>query len=204
MERTDRVVVFIDYQNLYSTARSLFHAPEDPPQCGHVWPIAVGTEIVKRRKRPSELAQIRVYRGLPHPDKQPTVHAVNERQTAAWEGDKRVKVFRRPLRYPPDWPAAKPQEKGIDVALAVDLVRLATQGAYDVGVVFSRDTDLMPALEAVREIKTSPVHLEVATWKGAGRLQFPSTNLPWCHFLSEIDYQGMQDSTNYLERSKPR
>ena len=107
-------------------------------------------------------------------------------------------TFRRPLRYPPDWPTSKPQEKGIDVALAVDLVRLAAQGAYDVAVVFSRDTDLMPALEAVRDMRATRVHLEVATWKGANRLRFSNTNLPWCHLLDETDYRQVQDATDYL------
>lgn len=89
-------------------------------------------------------------------------------------------------------------EKGIDVALAVDLVRLAYQGAYDVAVVFSRDTDLIPALEAVAEMRTHRIHLEVATWKGAGRLRFSNTNLPWCHMLDHDDYLAVQDTTDYL------
>lgn len=72
---------------------------------------------------------IRVYGGLPDPTKQATLHAVNSRQTLAWTGDSRVTVFNRPLRYPSDWSSAKPMEKGIDVALAVDLVRLASQGS---------------------------------------------------------------------------
>jgi hypothetical protein len=43
------------------------------------------------------------------------------------------------------------QEKGVDVRLALDIVRLARQGAYDVALVFSQDQDLT---EAVDEVKT--------------------------------------------------
>ena len=53
------------------------------------------------------------------------------------------------LRYPPTWPTDPAQEKGIDVAWAIDFVRLAITGAYDVGVMMSTDTDLLPALRFV-------------------------------------------------------
>jgi hypothetical protein len=56
----------------------------------------------------------------------------------------------------------------------------------------------MPALEAVVQMHTQRVHVEVATWKGAGRLRFSNTNLPWCHTLDHDDYQAVQDTTDYL------
>jgi hypothetical protein len=124
----DRVVVFVDYQNVYSTARRVFGDESDPPQDGHVWPLALGELIAARRTRPPVLREVRVYRGLPDPTKQATLHAVYSRQTLVWTGDRRVAVFNRPLRYPADWPDSKPIEKGIDVALAVDLVQLAYPG----------------------------------------------------------------------------
>jgi hypothetical protein len=42
------------------------------------------------------------------------------------------------------WPSEPAPENGIDIALAVHLVRLACKGAYNVGILFSRDTDLVP------------------------------------------------------------
>ncbi|WP_232793924.1 MULTISPECIES: NYN domain-containing protein [Pseudofrankia] len=106
----------------------------------------------------------------------------------------RVAVVRRQLRYPKAWPAEPAQEKGIDVALAVDLVRLACEGAYDVGVLFSRDTDLVPALETVKDLGR---HVEGASWKGTSRLRFPDSQLPWCHYLDADDYAGCRDHTDY-------
>ena len=61
----------------------------------------------------------------------------------------------------------------------------------------------MPALEAVHSISTVRVHLEVATWKGAGRLRFSNTNLPWCHILDREDYRTIRDETDYLRRAGP-
>jgi hypothetical protein len=44
------------------------------------------------------------------------------------------------------------QEKGIDVRIALDVVRLAQQNAYDVGIIFSQDQDLSEAADEVRLI----------------------------------------------------
>lgn len=42
-----------------------------------------------------------------------------------------------------------PREKGIDLRLGLDLVRLARKNEYDLAIIFSQDTDLR---EAVREV----------------------------------------------------
>jgi hypothetical protein len=43
-------------------------------------------------------------------------------------------------------------EKGIDIRIALDVVRLARDGRYDVALIFSQDQDLSEAVEAVKEI----------------------------------------------------
>lgn len=52
-------------------------------------------------------------------------------------------------------------EKGIDVAMAIDLVRMAMRKELDAAVVVSSDTDLVPAIEMVYELRLA--HVEVAT-----------------------------------------
>lgn len=44
------------------------------------------------------------------------------------------------------------REKGIDVRLALDVVRLAREGAYDVAVTFSQDQDLSEVADEVKQI----------------------------------------------------
>lgn len=44
------------------------------------------------------------------------------------------------------------QEKGIDVHLAVDVLRFAYEGLYDVGIVFSQDQDLTEVANAVKAL----------------------------------------------------
>ena len=41
-------------------------------------------------------------------------------------------------------------EKRVDVSIAVDMVRMAHEGMYDVAYLLSADSDLVPAVEAVR------------------------------------------------------
>ncbi len=44
------------------------------------------------------------------------------------------------------------QEKGIDVRIALDVVRLARENAYDVALLFSQDQDLSEVADEVRAI----------------------------------------------------
>jgi hypothetical protein len=44
------------------------------------------------------------------------------------------------------------EEKGIDVRIAIDLIRLAHRNRYDVAVVFSQDQDLSEVADEIREI----------------------------------------------------
>lgn len=194
----DRVAVFIDYQNVHFTALELFHPFGTPHALGHVDPLALGRLLVTKRRRPSELVAARVYRGRPVPDHQPGAAAANDRQAAAWDRDPIVTVVRRPLRYPHDWPDTPAREKGVDVALAIDFVRLSLAREHDVAILVSRDTDLLPALETVVDLRAA--HVEVATWSGSNRLRFPDQNLPWCHYLSEADYRSVEDATDYSAR----
>jgi hypothetical protein len=92
------------------------------------------------------------------------------------------------------------REKGIDVALAVDVVRLGLRGDYEVGIIFSTDTDLEPAVEAVLDLCGDPFpRCEVAAWqtrRNTSRLSVPGARV-WCHWLSEEDYLSVHDPTDY-------
>jgi len=44
------------------------------------------------------------------------------------------------------------QEKGIDIRIALDVVRLARENRYDVALIFSQDQDLSEVAEEVRAI----------------------------------------------------
>ena len=197
----ERVVVFLDYQNVYRSARRAFCDPFAPHWEGQIDPVRLAELIVRKRNTVGVLEQVRVYRGQPDSTRDPKGYGASQRQNAAWQRDPRVGVVSRPLRYPRDYPATKPEEKGIDVELAVDFIAMAIRGQYDVGVLMSEDTDLKPALEAVTQLPaTSRVRCEVAAWRPSNgptrRLRIAGPPL-WCHLLGEPDYRQVIDPTNY-------
>lgn len=157
----DRVVVFVDYQNAYRAARNAFHDHlTDPHWAGQIHPTALGALITRLSGDPDRvLHQVRMYRGLPSSAKDPKGYGAARRQIAAWNKLPHVAVTARPLRYPRDYPASKPEEKGIDVQIALDFAMMAVRGEYDVGVLMSGDTDLLPALEEVIRLNSQPLRL---------------------------------------------
>lgn len=199
----NRVVVFIDYQNAYRAARDAFHDHAvDPHWAGQVHPTALGALITRLSGDQGRvLHQVRMYRGLPSSSKDPKGYGAARRQIAAWEKLPRVEVTARPLRYPWDYPATKPEEKGIDVKIALDFVMMAVRGEYEVGVLMSGDTDLLPALEEVVALDGPTV--EVAAWQpkaGHGqRLRLKKAPLH-CHWIGERAYKTIQDNTDYTSR----
>ena len=150
-----RVVLFVDYQNVYRRARDAFHDHRsDPHWMGQVDPVALGSLIVNSGGNPeSQLSQVRIYRGLPDARKDRNGNRAANRQIVAWRRDPLITVNARPFRYPRDYPASPPQEKGIDVQLALDFAMMAVRGEYDVGVLMSNDTDLRPALGRGNEFR---------------------------------------------------
>jgi len=92
--------------------------------------------------------------------------------------------------------------KGIDVALAIDLVVMAITGEFDIGVLMSTDTDLKPALEAIPSLARGKQYprCEVAAWSVPGghsrRLSVPGEQI-WCHWLDGEDFLAVADSRDY-------
>jgi hypothetical protein len=121
------------------------------------------------------------------------------RQCAAWERAG-ANVSARTLRYPNSWPTQPAREKGIDVQLAIDFVSGAVDGRFDVGVIFSTDTDLRPALEFVALKCGGSPRAESAAWTapGANKAIFATNpKRTWCHYLSGTDYAAVHDPTDY-------
>lgn len=112
-----------------------------------------------------------------------------------WSASGLVDVTRRNLVYAPDWPDIPPQEKGIDVAIAVDMMAMALRKEMDAAILFSSDKDLLPALESIYAERLC--HVEVACWSGGRRIKFDGNQLPWCHFIDQQTYRALEDTTDY-------
>lgn len=194
----DRVVLFLDYQNVYRSARELFHPITAPHWCGQIHPVALGELLVERSQFDRQFDEVRVYRGIPDSTKDPKGYGASQRQIGEWSKSPKTQVITRTLRYPYGWPKEKPEEKGIDVSLAVDFVRMAVQDEYDVGIIMSTDTDLKPPLETVSQLANR--RAEVAAWSSphshSRRLSVAGRRL-WCHWLGEEDYNIVKDTRDY-------
>jgi len=195
----ERLVLFLDDKNFYNGARRAFFSNSDPHFYGQINPLELGNLICSRpSKTRRQLQEVRVYTGLPDATKEPKTYSAHMKQCARWRKDG-VEVTTRVLRYPQDWPNSKAQQKGVDVALAVDFVALAIDSFYDVGVIASTDADLRPALEYVIKKCRNKCHVEVAAWftqQTKNRLSIPGINI-WCHRLNRTDYDAIADLTDY-------
>lgn len=201
----------MDYQNVYRRAREAFGLTEDVASSGQIHPMRVAKMITERRNEPSELAAVRIYRGLPHPNKDSKGYGAARAQISKWErSDGRMQVITRPLRYPFGWPdrcgTDKPGEKGIDVSLAIDFAAMAVRGQYDVGIIFSGDTDLKPALEFVSSYDVN-AKAEAAAWLPPKKMKLHPQRLTldgrtlWCHNLNEKDFAAVRDDQDFTAPS---
>ncbi len=196
------VVVFIDAQNIYQGARRALFERDDYHIKGQIRPDALGQLLADSGKPGSDrtLKEVRVYSGRPNPTKQPKAYSAHMKQCAGWAANG-VTVVARSLRYPRRWPQEREQEKGIDVALAIDFVTMATDNEYDVGIMVSVDTDMTPALEYVAKKYSLKKTAEVAAWYSAsarGRLGVKGRSI-WCHRLTRDLYDKVADPTDYTQ-----
>lgn len=150
---TKRAVSFVDGQNLFHGAREAFgytFPNYDVPKLSQAICQAYGWQ----------LAQVRFYTGVPDPSDNPGWSQFWAAKGAAM-GREGVVVFTRRLRYrnrTVRLPAGGThsflagEEKGIDVRIALDVIRLAHLKNYDVAIIFSQDQDLSEVAEEIRVI----------------------------------------------------
>jgi uncharacterized LabA/DUF88 family protein len=198
-----RVVVFIDYQNVLNAARHAFCSRPYSAADGQIDPVRYGQLLISREPLGTsgtrELKEVRVYRGRPDPRKEPQTYSAHMRQCDAWD-QSGATVVPRPLRYPRNWPDESAEEKGIDVQIAIDMVMRAVRRELDVAILASTDTDQRPVLEAFHALPfDDPPIIEVATWRSATysqKLQVPGLHV-WSHFFEEHEYRRIRDRRDY-------
>jgi uncharacterized LabA/DUF88 family protein len=148
-----RAIAFFDGQNLFHSAKEAF---------GHRFP---NFDVVKLAQTVCadhgwSLEQICFYTGVPDAGDNPFWNHFWVAKCAQM-GREGVRVFTRPLRYRnkrvklPDgseFSFLDGDEKGIDVRLALDVVRGAYRQAYDVAILFCRDQDLSEVADDIRMI----------------------------------------------------
>ena len=146
-------VVFIDGQNLYHSIRESF---------GYTYPNYDVLALARRlcQDKGWELAQVRFYTGVPDLSDDARWHEFWSHKLAMM-GRQGIHVYSRPLRYRnkrvtlPDGTAhtfLAGEEKGIDVRIAIDVIRMGHHKEYDVALIFSQDQDLSEVAQEIRAI----------------------------------------------------
>lgn len=197
-----RVAVFVDYQNVYKGARRAFGRKAHFTD-GQIHPQRLGLLLVDRGKAVDSartLDAVHIFRGEPSGRHSPGGQAACQRQVAEWGSYKPVHPVTRPLKYYETGTASdgtttyEAREKGIDVLIALAIVTGAMRDEFDTAVLFSGDTDLVPAIEQTIALGK---RCEVASWENQSRLRLSGTQL-WCHKLTEKDYDNfLHDTTDY-------
>lgn len=148
-----RTITFIDGQNLFYAVKKAF---------GYTYPNYDPKALAECIAAPRgwTLTKIFFYTGIPDPDDDPFWNHFWTAKLAVM-GTRGVETFSRTLRYRnqsvqlPDGTTSTVlvgQEKGIDVRIALDVVRLARENRYDVALIFSQDQDLSEVADEVRAI----------------------------------------------------
>ncbi len=135
---------------------------------------------------------------MPIQDRNHRGYAAAQRQHEEWRKDG-VTVVTRPLQAG----AGGVREKGIDVELALDFVIGAIYGNYDIGIIFSHDTDLIPAIEKVRDpARNLNVMVETAAWWAppGQTFQLGKEQGVRCHRLDKQAYESVRDWNNYTRK----
>jgi len=154
MEPTEkRVFAFFDGQNLFHRAEDAFgytHPNFDPEKLA---------EMVCR-EHGWRLAETRFYTGIPPKTYDAFWHGFWTNKLAAMKR-RGMNVFSRHLRIRSktirlddgtEATATLPVEKGIDVRIAIDIMRLTYQRLFDVALIFSQDQDLSEVAKEVRDL----------------------------------------------------
>ena len=147
-----RAVAFIDGQNLYHSARTRFgfHYPNyDAPALARAVCLRHGWT----------LSETRFYTGIHSIEKDPFWHLFWAGKLAVMGRQPNVVVYTRKVLYVNERTLVGGRqvkrevahEKGIDVRIALDAVRLARERKYDIALLFSQDSDFE---ELVKEIKS--------------------------------------------------
>lgn len=200
-----RVAVFMDWQNVYNAARRAFGWEAWPNEYGNFSPFKLARILAagNERGRNGTLVRVEVHRGIPSSAKDSRGFGANRRQAAAWTKESELVVPKlRPLRYPRDWPDSPPEEKGVDVDLALSLVEAVILKECDVAVLFSHDTDLVPAIDTAARLRGTK-SIETASWVSElARQRLRSKqhrNSVYHHDISKQVFDLVADPVNYAQ-----
>jgi uncharacterized LabA/DUF88 family protein len=202
-----RAIAFFDGQNLYYAVKQAF---------GYRWPnydpLALARAVCGSRGW--NLQETHFYTGLPSSKDDPFWNHFWNAKLAVM-GTRGIRAYWRHLKYR-NQTASLPgggstvvlvgQEKGIDVRIALDVVRMAREKTFDVALIFSQDQDLSEVADEVKSISRQqdrwiklacafPVSPTYGNTRGIN-------NTDWVQ-IDRASYDACLDPNDYRPKPKP-
>jgi len=144
-----RTIVFIDGNNFYNRLKALcFESGKKRYSLSDFNYKAFCEQLVN----PNTLQEIRYYLGSLERqgnDKTEKMYADQQRFLAKLQTQGVSTILGQIIKHPD----GSYHEKGVDVRVAVEMIRLAREDNYDVAYLISSDTDLVPAIEEVLSLE---------------------------------------------------
>jgi uncharacterized LabA/DUF88 family protein len=205
-----RVLVFIDGQNVYKRCQDLYGN-------GRCHPLLLADRVSDGR----QLVGVRYYSGVHDSTVEPNLRSASDRRHNLMRSVG-VTVIERKLRYRWEWgfdanglpsahrsqgqrrkrtvrPYQRAREKGIDLAIGLDVIDLALQQKMDIAVIVSSDNDLCEAARATHAATTAAnarVSVEAALFND-GRGPVLLSHYDYTHQLKRADHNACEDNFVY-------
>jgi ASC-1-like (ASCH) protein/uncharacterized LabA/DUF88 family protein len=191
-----RAIIFIDGNNFYYKMKDITSS-----QKGILKLLDFKyNEFAKKLIKENLLVEIRYYVGAIRRQK-----GVNEDKSEKLYSDQQKLLAKLQQQNIPvilgnliQHPDKSYHEKGVDVRIAVEMIRLARADKYDVAYLLSSDTDLVPAVEEVLSFNKKVVYVSISKGQSFGLTKVSSNTI----LLREEDIFPFIPSIHIMKLSK--
>ncbi len=165
-EKSYRAIVFIDGNNFYYKLKETISNKDEP----YTLLNFDYSNFAQKLIGDNSLVEIRYYIGSikrqvgTDREKSERLYSNQQKLIAKLNGHG-AKVILGTLIQHPD---KSFHEKGVDVRLAVEMIRLARENKYDIAYLISSDTDLVPAVEEVHSFDKKVVYVGISKGQSFG------------------------------------
>ena len=194
-------IAFFDGQNLFYASKEAF---------GYTYPNFDPLKLASKicQSKGWNLIETHFYTGIPDPIDNPSWNHFWTAKLAVM-GTRGIKCFSRRLRYRnrtitmhdgSTCTAPVGVEKGIDVRIALDVLRLGFEKAYDVALIFSQDQDLSEVAQEIRTISLQQdrwIKVASAYPLGPASQNRKGINFTDCIPILRQDYDACLDTNDY-------
>ncbi|MSU55903.1 MAG: NYN domain-containing protein [Candidatus Taylorbacteria bacterium] len=162
----NRVILFIDGNNFYYKLKDITAEKKEILKLLDFDYASFARNLIKS----NTLAEIRYYVGAirrqsgPNKEKSEKLYASQQKLIAKLQQQHIAVILGNLIQHPDK----SFHEKGVDVRIAVEMIRLARENKYDIGYLLSSDTDLVPAVEEVRSFNKRVVYVGVSKGQSFG------------------------------------